>query len=158
MEKIILYEHGVDPDRDAWLTNFFTENHLAYEAFPDMVASPEQLNFIVHMEGEPFYYPCSEDLFAAIIDKRADSLLISAYMAIWSRLERLVREVIENTFKQQYLLSLLSIKFQHESSSKVQLPGRLEKRLLGIFTTITEVNRPLAAEKEQAKQTGCEFS
>jgi len=148
MNKTTPYSKGEDPDRDAWLTNFYTENHLAYEAFPDMVASPEQLNFIIHMDGEPFYYPCSDELFAAIIEKRADSLLTTAYMEIWNRLEHLVRAVIEDSFKQRFLLSLLSIKFQHEASSKVQLPGRMEKRLLGIFTTISEVSRPLAVAKE----------
>jgi len=148
MDKTTPYTKGEDPDRDAWLTNFYTENHLAYEAFPDMVASPEQLNFIIHMDGEPFYYPCSDELFAAIIEKRADSLLTTAYMEIWNRLEHLVREVIEDPFKQRFLLSLLSIKFQHEASPKVQLPGRMEKRLLGIFTTISEVSRPLAVAKE----------
>jgi hypothetical protein len=148
MDKILQHKQGEDPDRDAWLTSFFTENHLAYEAYPDMVASPEQLNFIVHMDGEPFYYPCSEELFAAIVEKRADSLLTTAYMGIWSRLEHLVREIIEDPFKQRYLLSLLSVKFQHETASKLQLPDRLEKRLLGIFRTISEIARPLAGEKE----------
>ena len=38
MSEIIRYVKGQDPDRDAWLTNFFTENHLAYETFPDVVA------------------------------------------------------------------------------------------------------------------------
>ena len=53
MTEITRYVKGQDPDRDAWLTNFFTENHLAYETFPDAVASPEQLKFIVHLdEGE----------------------------------------------------------------------------------------------------------
>ena len=69
-------------------------------------------------------------------------------MGIWSRLERLVREIIEDSFKQRYLLSLLSVKFQHETASKLQLPDRLEKRLLGIFRTISEIARPLSEEKE----------
>ena len=30
MTEITRYVKGQDPDRDAWLTNFFTENHLAY--------------------------------------------------------------------------------------------------------------------------------
>ena len=148
---------GSDPDRDAWLTNFYTENHLAYEAFPEQVASPEQLNFMVHMGGEPFYYPCSDDLFAAIIEKRADTMLTSAYIKIWSRLERLVLEVVKDEFKQKYLLSLLSIKYQHEISSKVLLPGRLEKRLLAIFTTISEISRPLAECKETENNRAAAF-
>ncbi|NOQ46792.1 MAG: hypothetical protein GQ559_09000, partial [Desulfobulbaceae bacterium] len=148
MTETLHYTMGPDPDRDAWLTNFYTENHLAYETFPDMVASPEQLNFIVHMDMKQFYYPCSDELFAAIIEKRADTILTSSYIKIWSRLEGLVGEVIDNEFKKKYLLSLLSIKYQHEIASRVMLPGRLEKRLLGIFTTISEINRPLAGVKE----------
>jgi hypothetical protein len=42
MNERTRYVKGQDPDRDAWLTNFFTENHLAYETFPDRVASPER--------------------------------------------------------------------------------------------------------------------
>ncbi len=157
MTDILRYVKGTDPDRDAWLTNFYTENHLAYEAFPDMVASPEQLNFIIHMDGEQYYYPCSDELFAAIIEKRADTLLTSAYMEIWARLEKLVRQVIDDEYKQRYLLSLLSIKFQHETTSKVQLPGRLDKRLRGIFTNISEISRPLAAEKEEENRRAAAF-
>ncbi len=157
MTEIKKFTMGSDPDRDAWLTNFYTENHLAYEAFPEQVASPEQLNFMVHMGGEPFYYPCSDDLFAAIIEKRADTMLTSAYIKIWSRLERLVREVVKDEFKQKYLLSLLSIKYQHEISSKVLLPGRLEKRLLAIFTTISEISRPLAECKETENSRAAAF-
>ena len=94
MSEVARYVKGADPDRDAWLTNFFTENHLAYETFPDVVASPEQLKFIVHLEDEQIYYPCSDELFSAIIEKRADTMLTSAYIGIWTRLEKLVREVI----------------------------------------------------------------
>ncbi len=157
MADIPRYTRGTDPDLDAWLTNFYTENHLAYEAFPDMVASPEQLNFIIHMDGEQFYYPCSDELFVAIIDKRADTLLTSAYMEIWVRLEQLVRKVIDDEYKRRYLLTLLSIKFQHETSSKVQLPGRLDKRLLGIFTNMSEISRPLAAEMEEENRRAAAF-
>ncbi|MCL2459264.1 MAG: hypothetical protein FWF31_10575 [Desulfobulbus sp.] len=148
MSDIARYVKGQNPDRDAWLTNFFTENHLAYETFPGEVASPEQLKFIVHLEDEPIYYPCSDELFQAIIEKRADTVLTSAYIGIWTRLEKLVREVITDPYKQSYLLSLLTIKFNHETTHKVQLPGRIEKRLLSIFTTISEISRPLAIERE----------
>ena len=148
MSEFTRYVKGQDPDRDAWLTNFFTENHLAYEAYPDIVASPEQLKFIVHLEDEQIYYPCSDKLFHAIIDKRADTVLTSAYVGIWTRLEKLVKEVVTDPYKQNYLLSLLTIKFSHETTHKVQLPGRIEKRLLGIFTTISEIDRPLAVERE----------
>ncbi len=148
---------GQDPERDAWLTNFYTENHLAYEAFPDKVASPEQLNFVVHMDGESCYYPCSDRLFSAIIEKRADTMLTSAYFTIWDRLERLVRDVLDDEYRRRYLLSLLSIKFKHETGSMVVLPSRLEKRLLTIFTTISEISRPLGQKKELENRRAHEY-
>ncbi|MGD9948358.1 MAG: hypothetical protein AB7U29_07745 [Desulfobulbus sp.] len=157
MSEITRYVKGQDPDRDAWLTNFFTENHLAYETFPDVVASPEQLKFIVHLEDELIYYPCSDELFHAIIDKRADTALTSVYIGIWTRLEKLVSEVVTDPYKKSYLLSLLTIKYNHETMHKVQLPGRIEKRLLGIFTTISEIDRPLGVEREEENKRVAAF-
>ena len=156
-KSVTRYSYGEDPDTDAWLTNFFTENHLAYEPFPDIVASPEQLNFIVHMNGEPFYYPCPDKLFDAIIKKKADNLLTTGYMRVWGMVEELVLKLVEDPFKQQYLLSLLSIKFQHESSSKVLLPFRMMKRMLSVFTTISEISRPLDREKELHNRRALDF-
>ncbi len=157
MTELIEYTRGLDPDKDAWVTNFFTENHLAYEAFPDMVASPEQLNFMVYLQPDQIYYPCSDALFHAVIEKRAEALLTSAYIHIWSRLERLVHEVVTDPYKRQYLMSLLSIKYNHDITHKVHLPGRLEKRLLGIFTTISEIDRPLARVKENENRRVSDF-
>ncbi len=157
MNETTSYKKEGNPDKDAWVTNFFTENHLAYEAFPDMVASPEQLNFMIHLDKEQLYYPCSDELFSAIIEKRADTILTSSYTKIWARIERLVKEVVTDPYKQQYLLSLLSIKYNYEISHRVHLPGRLEKRLLGIFTTISEIDRPLAAVKERENKRVVEF-
>jgi AcrR family transcriptional regulator len=151
------FHTGTDPDRDAWLTNFFTENHLAFEAFPDVVASPEQLNFIVHMEGEPYYYPCSDELFTAIMEKRADLMLNSAYIQIWGRIEGLVRSVIDDQYRQQYLMNLLTIKYAHETASRVLLPSRLEKRLLRVFTNFSEIERPLGQERERQNRRAFRF-
>lgn len=157
MEQNKISPSQQDAERDAWLTNFYTENHLAYEAFPDKVASPEQLNFIVHMDGEPYYYPCSDHLFTAIIEKRARAQLASAYGDIWIRIQDLVLRAVVDPYRQKYMLSLLSIKYQHEISSQVLLPTRLEKRLLGIFTTISEINRPLARVRERENMQAARF-
>ncbi|PIE59487.1 MAG: hypothetical protein CSA32_03815 [Desulfobulbus propionicus] len=157
MESGFFPRKGLSPEQDAWVKNFFTENHIAYETFPDLVASPEQLNFMVRLEPEQLYYPCSDKLFEAIIEKKADTLLTTAYAKIWTRLERLVSEVINDDYKKKYLLSLLSIKFNHEITHKVQLPGHLEKRLLGIFTTISEIDRPLASVREEENKRAWEF-
>ena len=137
-----------DPEKEAWIANFFTENHLAYEALPKEVASPEQLKFIVYTEDEPFYYPCSDKIFNSIINKENSDFLILSYMRVWEKVEPLVRKLIEDDFKKKFLHSLLEIKFRHETASLVMLPSRVEKRLLQIFVRVSEIDRPLSHEKE----------
>ena len=64
-----LPQYGGDPKDDAWLTNFFTENHLDFETQPDEVASPEQIRFVVHLPENAVYYPCSTEVFEAILNR-----------------------------------------------------------------------------------------
>ena len=144
----IISPHENDPEKQAWLANFYTENHLAYEAFPDEVASPEQLRFMVYMEDEPYYYPCSDEMFNAIIEKRAAEILPVEYLKVWDRIEPLVKQVVEDEYRKRFLLSLLHIKFRHETASLVILPSRLEKRLLQIFTQVSEIHRPQSRIRE----------
>ncbi len=141
-----------DPEKEAWIANFFTENHLAYEAFPNEVASPEQLKFIVYTEDEPFYYPCSDKIFNSIINKENSDYLILQYMKVWEKVEPLVTNLIEDDFKKRFLHSLLKIKFRHETASLVMMPSRVEKRLLQIFVRVSEIDRPLSHEKEKANK------
>ncbi len=146
-----------DPEKEAWLANFFTENHLNYEAFPNEVASPEQLKFIVYTEDEPIYYPCSDKIFNAIINKKDSDFLIFSYMKVWERIKPLVEGLIEDDYKRRFLLSLLSIKFRHETASLVMLPSRVEKRLLQIFIRVSEIDRPLSKDKEDKNKRVAEL-
>ena len=83
-----------DPSEDAWLTNFFTENHLDFETQPDQVASPEQVRFVVHLPEIAIYYPCSTELFEAILNKQSKSYLHERYQRVWAIVERLVQDQI----------------------------------------------------------------
>ena len=85
MTELIEYTRGLDPDKDAWVTNFFTENHLAYEAFPDMVASPEQLNFMVYLQPDQIYYPCFGRPFSCRHRKTGRG---TAYLSLYPHLEQ----------------------------------------------------------------------
>ncbi len=139
---------GTDPEKDAWIANFYMENHLAYEAFPYEVASPEQLKFMVWLEDEPYFYPCTDETFHSIINKTAGESLVMRYMRVWEKIEPLVKSLVEDSYRRAYLLFMLRIKFRRESAPLVMLPTRLEKRLLQIFVRVSEISRPLAREKE----------
>ncbi len=137
------------PEKEAWLANFFTENHIAYEAFPHEVASLEQLRFMVFTEPGQLYYPCSDRTFKAIINKTDSDWLIMNYVKVWEKIKPLVTSIIEDDFKREFLLHLLHIKFRHDTASLVVLPSRIEKRLLHIFVRVSEIDRPLAIKKEE---------
>jgi hypothetical protein len=83
-----------DPSADAWLTNFFTENHLDFETQPDEVASPEQVRFVVHLPENAVYYPCSTELFEAILKRQSRTYLHERYQEVWRVVERLVQDLI----------------------------------------------------------------
>ena len=143
---------GKNPEKEAWLANFFTENHIAYEAFPHEVASLEQLRFMVYTEPGQLYYPCSDRTFNAIINKTDSDWLIMNYVKVWEKIKPLVTSIIEDDYKREFLLHLLHIKFRHDTASLVVLPSRVEKRLLHIFVRVSEIDRPLARKKEEMNQ------
>ena len=141
-----------DPAADAWLTNFFTENHLDFETQPDEVASPEQVRFVVHLSENAVYYPCSAELFEAISTRQSDSYLQARYQEVWTVVERLVEDVISDGLKRTFLLELLRLKFEHDTHDGILLPSRLKKRLIKIFINKSKIDTPYFPAKVQTNK------
>jgi hypothetical protein len=59
VKAVMPYPLGETPERDAWYTAFFIENHLDYFTHPHHAASPEQIRFMVFSEDDERFYPCS---------------------------------------------------------------------------------------------------
>ncbi len=141
-KSVPLYQTDLDPATDAWVTAFFIENHLDYYSYPDQVASPEQIRFMVCTEPEDRYYPCTDQVFEAIIFRNNSALLQEAYQKIYQRMLHLIDEQIEEEREKQYLKALVSIKYRHETRDEFMIPSRLEKRLLKIFINCTQIEDP----------------
>ena len=141
-KAVPLYQTDLDPATDAWVTAFFIENHLDYFSYPDQVASPEQIRFMVRTEPEDRYYPCTDQVFEAIIFRNNSALLQEAYQKIYQRMLQLIDEQIEDEREKQYLKALVSIKYRHETRDEFMIPSRLEKRLLKIFINRTQIEDP----------------
>jgi hypothetical protein len=75
------YPLGKNPERDAWYTAFFIENHLDYFSHPEHASTPEQVRFMVYTEEDERYYPCSDQMFAAIINRHESRSLQEQYRA-----------------------------------------------------------------------------
>lgn len=138
---------GESPEMDAWLTTFFIENHLDYYAYPDHVSSPEQIRFIVYTEEEKRYYPCSDRMFEAIMNKNRSAFMQKKYNEVLQKVLKLIEEKIEDEKEKAYLESLIITKYKHETRDEIMIPSRLEKRLLGIFLNRTQIEDPCICDK-----------
>jgi len=140
------------PEAEAWITNFFHENHLDFETRPEKVASPEQVRFIVHLPACGVYYPCSSELFEAIARRDSAANLRPRYEEVWSLVERLVLDHISDEGKRAFLLELLRLKYAHDTHDGIMIPSRLKKRLFQIFMDKSNIDQPYFRLKVQRNQ------
>ncbi len=143
----ITYRPGANPEKDAWHTAFFIENHMDYFAYPDHVASPEQVTFMVYTEEDERYYPCSDRMFEAIMSKNDSSFLQEKYKEVLQKIMGLIDRQIEDERDKSFLEALIKIKFLHETRDGMMIPSRIEKRLLKIFLNRTLIDDPFLCEK-----------
>jgi hypothetical protein len=141
------YEPGRTPEMDAWFTAFMIENHLDYFTHPDRAATVEKVRFMVYTEENERYYPCSDRMFDAIMQKNQSSLIQGKYREVLTRVLDLIDRQIEDQTERHYLRSLIQIKFSHETKDEIMIPSRLEKRLLSIFLNRTRILDPCLEEK-----------
>ena len=138
---------GTAPKQDAWFTAFFLENHIDPFAYPAKVASLEQVEFMVFPEGEERFYPCSDQMFSAIMSKKKGRFLNAQYREVLEKIIRLVDDTIDSAYDREFLKALLAIKFDHEIENRILIPSRLEKRLYTIFLSRTHIEDPQAPLK-----------
>jgi len=143
----ITYRPGENPEKDAWHTAFFIENHMDYFAYPDHVASPEQVTFMIYTENDERYYPCSDRMFEAIMSKNDSSFLQEKYKKVLQRIMELIDSQIEDERDKSFLETLIKIKFLHETQDEMMIPSRVEKRLLKIYLDRTLIDDPFLCEK-----------
>lgn len=143
------YQVGQDPEADAWYTVFFIENHLDHLAYPDQVASPEQVRFMVYTEENERYYPCSDRMFWTIMKRQRPPYLKKMYEEALHKVLGLVDHQIEDPWEKAYLKALIRTKYQHETRDGMMIPSRLEKRLLNIYLNRTQIEDPCLCEKAE---------
>ena len=141
------YPLGENPQRDAWYTAFFIENHLDYFSHPEHAATPEQVRFMVYAQEDERYYPCSDQMFEAIINRNKSQFLQDQYRVVLEKMLELIQIQIEDKLERSYLESLIKIKHRPETRDEIMIPSRLEKRLMTIFLNRTQIEDPYLDEK-----------
>ncbi len=148
-KDLIPYTFGKNPGLDAWYTVFYLENHIDHYAYPLKVGSPKQLEFMISLEDDERYYPCSDNMFCSIMSRKKNELTETEYQKIYKRLLKLIDDLISSKEEKVFLKSLINIKYEHEIEQNLIIPSRLEKRLYKIFVSRTHIEDPYVAIKRK---------
>lgn len=123
---------GSDPGQEAWVQHFLIENNIDPQLSPGLVASPEQLRFMVALEDGQVYIPCGDALFLQFYRGDVSQSLHKEYADAWRFIETLVEESDLAPSMRQRILRLCRYRFDLYVGSRMILPSRLVKRLVGI--------------------------
>ncbi len=139
-----------DNDLDVEISNFLLENNILHSMNPDIVASQEQLSFMVALEPGQIYVPCSDAVFFAIMSPDFPQLLQDEYRRVWRVAMRLLSGLPVDRERRRLLRAYLRKRLSKVLLFHDIIPSRLRKRLTSMLLMSCHGNDPLAAEKLDA--------
>lgn len=144
--------YGRDPEKDAWLLHFMTENNLEHSIDPEKNASPEQLRFMVALAPDQIYVPCTDATFANLAGEGTDPEVLAEYAFHFERVTQLIDEFVPDAYTRRKISSLCRYKYRQALAKPTLLPSRLGKRLLTIFLTQSGLDDPYRERKRLANR------
>jgi len=145
-----------DPCLDALLLHFMTENSLEHSIDPEN-ATPEQIRFIVSLDEDAFYAPCSDWMLHFLLKSRLDPSLLREYLDQWRLLVRTVREALPKGPARKRILLLCRYKFRMTLKAPILIPSRLLKRMLTIFLALSGIPDPYHEKKRRKNRRAKAF-
>lgn len=131
---------GRDAGQEAWIQHFLIENNVDPQLSPGLVATPEQLRFMVCLDGDQVYVPCADALFLQVYQGRLSPSLQREYADAWQFIETLVGDSDLSPAEKRRILLLCRYRFDLYVGSRMILPSRLVKRLVGLV--LAELHDP----------------
>ena len=122
---------GQDSLFDAWLFSMLIDNNIAYGMNPQILASPEQIRFMVAMGADQIYIPCEDRIFQAIQDKDF-SHLQAMYNRAWRIIVRLIRVATSDREERRRRLIFCKYRFRQSIATRTLIPSRLVKRMIAL--------------------------
>jgi hypothetical protein len=123
---------GRDNRFDAWLYSMLIDNNLAFHMNPGLIASPEQLAFMVQLEHDQIYLPCSDATFSLLCAPHTPPDLRRQYNRAWRIIMRLVRSFALERPRRQRLLQFCRYRFMQYVAQGTLIPSRLVKRMTNL--------------------------
>ncbi|WP_320009267.1 ARMT1-like domain-containing protein [Maridesulfovibrio sp.] len=150
-------KYGEDPVFDAWLLHFMTANHLESSIDPVKNASPEQLRFMVALDDDQVFAPCSDWQFNRLVTPGLEEDLLDVYIYVWRALVKLVRNHVTDCYQRKLILYLCRHKFRQALDSSIMIPLRLLKNMITIFLSRSGLDDPYRNRKELLFSRGKAF-
>jgi len=141
---------GRDAGQEAWIQHFLIENNLDSQLSPGLVATPEQLRFMVTLDDDQVYVPCADSLFLQVYSGKFSDGLQREYDDAWQFIETLVHDSVLSPTAKQRILLLCRYRFDLYVGSRMILPSRLVKRLVGIVLQQMNDPDPFRGKKQLA--------
>ncbi|MBT8763797.1 DUF89 family protein [Desulfohalobiaceae bacterium Ax17] len=149
ISSVLELYYGRDPYLDAWLLHFMTENNIEHLANPRENASPEQMRFMVDLDENQVFAPCSDWMLKNLLMSKMTEELRLEYRSKWRQLVTLIKDFTGDEYIKKKVLALCRHKFQKVFKSPFVIPSRLIKRLLTIFLSQTAQQDPFEARKRE---------
>ncbi|EFI33191.1 conserved hypothetical protein [Desulfonatronospira thiodismutans ASO3-1] len=149
--------YGQDPHLDAWLLHFMLENNIEHLVNPRVNASAEQLRFMVDIDEGQLFAPCTDWMFANLLQTRMSPDLKKEYLQTWKKLIFLIRNYSSDDFVKKKVLSLCKHILGKVLRSPFMIPSRLHKRMLDIFLSQNTLQDPYRERKCTYNRRALEF-
>jgi uncharacterized protein with ATP-grasp and redox domains len=142
---------------DAWLDHFLTENNLSYLLNPTSVSTPEQLRFMVALEENQIYLPCSDEMFRLLRDDGFPAELKESYRSVYDFVEALAKESDVESYVRERVLIFLQHRFRVAEDEHILIPARLLKRLLSVVLSECGNPDPYSKIRQEADQAVTDY-
>jgi uncharacterized protein with ATP-grasp and redox domains len=149
--------YGLDPYLDAWLLHFMTENNIEPTVNPAENAQQEQLRFMVDVDDDQVFVPCSDEMFENLLHTRLSPALRREYREKWRLLVHLARINIKDRYTRRKIFALSRHKVRQVLHAPFLIPSRFLKQLMTIFMAMSGVHDPQRKEKREANKRALDF-
>lgn len=148
---------GADSYFDAWLYTTLIDNNIEYHMNTSLTASPEQVRFMVALEPDQVYLPCSDSIFRLLLDTKTSYDLQKHYNRAWRIITRLVRHVAADTAEKQRILRFCRYRFRTYMEQHTIIPSRMVKRMTNIVFALSEQDDPWFKQRSAANVKAHKF-
>ncbi len=111
------------------ISSFLRENNLLRSFNPEAVISYEQLSFMVSLERDQIYVPCSDKIFFELMQPEYTPFIKGEYRSVWRRLMRVLASLNLDKAKRKLLHDFCRMRLNRVALFHDIIPSRLLKRL-----------------------------